>query len=109
MLTLDTIAAGLYWFSDKRPSFFLAISLFMALGPLGFKVVTVDEMLKIQERTKGGDILTRAELERMARNDSMCESCEALPAWRYGDTGICFPCTTGESDASEDYELELIK
>lgn len=38
------------------------------------------------------------------QKDSECENCNEL-AWRYGETGLCFSCTTGESDASEDYEL----
>lgn len=36
--------------------------------------------------------------------DRVCENCDEL-AWKYGGTGLCFSCTTGESDASGDYEL----
>lgn len=36
--------------------------------------------------------------------DRQCENCDEL-AWKYGDTGLCFSCATGESDASGDYEL----
>ncbi len=79
-------------------------------GPLSFHLVTVDEMLKIQARLpdNGARKESRAELERMSRNNSTCENCD-LPVWRFGDTGMCFTCTTGESDASDDYELVLIK
>jgi hypothetical protein len=79
-------------------------------GPLSFHLVTVDEMLKIQARLPkdGSRHSTREELEKMARNDSTCENCD-LPVWRFGETGMCFTCTTGESDASDDYELVLIK
>jgi hypothetical protein len=27
------------------------------------------------------------------------------PAWRLAQTGLCFTCTTGEWDSSDDYEL----
>lgn len=33
-----------------------------------------------------------------------CENC-SNSAWKLADTGLCFSCTTGETDASEDYEL----
>lgn len=29
------------------------------------------------------------------------------PIWRLGMTGMCFGCTTGEHDASDDYELAV--
>lgn len=48
------------------------------------------------------------ELERLIalsrRTPRKCENCDE-PEWLYGDTGMCFSCTTGESDASNDYEL----
>ncbi len=56
---------------------------------------------------KLGDIRTLKELEDAAIDDSRCEVCER-PIWRYGhgnETGLCFTCTTGESDPSDDYEL----
>lgn len=39
-----------------------------------------------------------------ARDKRKCQCGE--PVWRYAGTGLCFTCTTGESDASGDYELE---
>lgn len=76
-------------------------------GPLDFHYVTVDEMLEIQKKSPhdGTKKSTREELEAMARDNRTCENCD-LPVWRFAETGLCFPCTTGESDASEDYELE---
>lgn len=35
--------------------------------------------------------------------DSDCDCGE--PVWKYGQSGMCFSCTTGEADASDDYEL----
>ncbi len=40
---------------------------------------------------------------RMASDNSKCQCGE--PVWRFAGQGLCFTCTTGESDASEDYEL----
>lgn len=42
--------------------------------------------------------------ERASAPDQECENCSA-PAWKYGSLGLCFSCHTGESDASDDYEL----
>ncbi len=41
----------------------------------------------------------------LANNDSTCENCSEK-AWKLANTGLCFSCTTGEADASEDYEIE---
>lgn len=40
-----------------------------------------------------------------AGDPGLCESCEIEDAWRYGGCGMCFTCTTGEADPSNDYEL----
>lgn len=51
---------------------------------------------------KGGQGLK--EYRARARINRKCENCEN-PVWRYGVGELCFPCCTGETDASEDYEL----
>ena len=51
---------------------------------------------------------SRKELEKMARDNSSCEVCDR-PSWRFAGLGMCFTCITGESDASDDSELKLIK
>ena len=43
--------------------------------------------------------------EHLAVKDALCEVCEVEHIWKLVDTGMCFACTTGESDASDDYEL----
>ena len=48
---------------------------------------------------------TLAYWKRQAKSNKKCEVC-GQPAWRYAGTGLCFICTTGEADASEDYELK---
>ena len=46
------------------------------------------------------------------RNGARCMICGA-PIWAAGSaitgTNMCFTCTTGEADDSEDYEIELKK
>ena len=54
-----------------------------------------------------GDKRSIKELTRLAKQKGKCGVCEQ-EAWRYADTGLCFTCTTGEADASEDYELKEI-
>lgn len=55
------------------------------------------------------DGTTLKEYRERAKDDSLCEVCESNPTWRITGIGMCFTCTTGEADASEDYELLLIK
>lgn len=45
------------------------------------------------------------EYEHQAASDAKCEVCDQ-PVWRFSGLGMCFTCTTGESDPSEDFELE---
>jgi len=57
------------------------------------------------ERAKEiGDTRSLKELRKLAATDGQCEVCDA-PIWKFAGTGMCFTCTTGESDASDDYEL----
>lgn len=67
--------------------------------------VTVDQVLEME---KYDPAHTREELEAQARDNSMCQ-CGQSHVWRYGGCDLCFTCTTGEADASDDYELELVK
>jgi hypothetical protein len=39
-----------------------------------------------------------------SRDNRKCEIC-GQPVWKYGHTGMCFTCTTGETDDSQNYEL----
>jgi hypothetical protein len=36
---------------------------------------------------------------------ALCYICEVGNVWRLAMSGMCFTCTTGEADASDDYEL----
>lgn len=44
------------------------------------------------------------ELEERSEDNSSCGVCGS-PVWKLVATGMCFTCTTGSADASEDYEL----
>jgi len=68
--------------------------------PTAFTYVTPEELFKRHPDMQG----TIEELHKRAKDTRECECC-GQPAWRYGGTGMCFTCTTGESDASDDYEL----
>lgn len=48
---------------------------------------------------------TLEDFRKMAKNEAMCEICGHEKVWKMADTGMCFTCTTGEADASDDYEL----
>jgi hypothetical protein len=43
--------------------------------------------------------------KELAKNHAICPICGQNPVWRFGDCGLCFSCTTGEADASDDYEI----
>lgn len=34
-----------------------------------------------------------------------CWVCGMEPVWKFGQGDMCFTCTTGEADCSDDYEL----
>ena len=70
-----------------------------------FNYITTEEYYKMQQsnpQTK--DSHTLKELNRMASSRSECIVC-GQPAWKLGNCNLCFSCTTGESDDSDDYEL----
>ncbi len=53
------------------------------------------------------DKLTLADYKKWAKmTEAECDNC-GRPIWRMvANLGMCFSCVTGESDASDDYELE---
>ena len=50
------------------------------------------------------ETITERDFNRMVRYNESCQVC-GQHAWRYVEIGLCFTCTTGESDASGDYEI----
>ena len=60
---------------------------------------------KTIDQSTGAPIL-REEIQVLANApDSLCENCQVESVWKAAGTGLCFSCTTGEADASDDYEL----
>lgn len=59
-----------------------------------------------EELFKPGHGRTLDELRALAaRPARQCVNCDELE-WKYGSRcGLCFSCTTGESDASKDFEV----
>ena len=66
-------------------------------GPTDFNIVTARQMAEID---KSHDYNY---WKMVAEKEGVCDC--GQPIWRYGQSGMCFPCTTGESDASDDYEV----
>lgn len=69
------------------------------------KYITPEKAKKLDDSQKGGRREPLSYYQAIARNDALCEICEVEKVWKLADTGMCFSCTTGESDASDDYEL----
>ena len=44
------------------------------------------------------------EVVMASKNDDTCVNCDEK-VWKLANTGMCFSCTSGESDASDDFEL----
>lgn len=48
--------------------------------------------------------LSLLELLAMAHNNESCNNC-GEHVWRLANCGLCFSCTTGQLNASDDYEV----
>lgn len=50
--------------------------------------------------------------EELKQGGILCMACEMQSIWAFGTamtgSAMCFSCTTGEADHSEDYELESV-
>lgn len=81
-------------------------------GPTDFTPISLDKAVESHVKLNGGDpvMVRRGFKMRIAekKGGKMCEVCEGLPVWAFGGCGMCFSCTTGEADASEDYEFEEV-
>ena len=79
-------------------------------GPTDFAPISLESAIKSHIKLNGGDEANvRAEMEkniRMKKNGAKCQ-CDQ-PIWALGGTEMCFSCTTGEADASDDYEFEEV-
>jgi hypothetical protein len=66
--------------------------------------VTPTEAYRIN-KSDGPDCITLDEFIARSKVKGLCSGCRTEDVWRYAGTGMCFSCTTGEWDASGDYEL----
>ncbi len=74
-------------------------------GPTDFCMITAEDYFNLCESDPAtAGYHTLEELHSNAKAVGSCENCGA-PIWRLVNNGMCFPCTTGEADASDDYEL----
>jgi len=67
-------------------------------------LITPEQAKKMDDATPNGRRKPLSYYERLTKNHSVCENCDEK-VWRLVDTGLCFSCTTGQADASGDYEL----
>lgn len=76
-----------------------------------FIYITPGEMFALQKTFKNGERkLTLAQLIKMAKradNGRKCDVCGQLNVWEFGECEMCFPCTTGETDPSDDFEMTM--
>lgn len=70
-------------------------------GPRSFNFVTPSQLIK-EHPDEAKKFKHYVHLSRMP--ERTCENCD-MPVWKYVGLDMCFTCTTGESDASDDYEL----
>lgn len=68
--------------------------------------ITPERAEELHNGVEGNEKLPLSFWQKQAKDDSICENCDEK-VWRFGGCGLCFSCTTGEADASEDYELIL--
>lgn len=83
----------------------------MSGGPTDFSPITLEKAIKSHIELNGGD---EAEIRREfqshineKKNGAKCMVCDQ-PVWAFGGCDMCFSCTTGEADASDDYEFEEV-
>ncbi len=69
------------------------------------KYYTPEEYYKLVQKDSHLTQHSLEELKQIANSWGECEVCETEECWKLGECGMCFTCTTGESDASEDVEL----
>jgi hypothetical protein len=62
------------------------------------------EFITPEKAKEFGDVRSLKELRHLAKLKGKCSNCDEH-VWRYGTGDLCFSCTTGEADASGDYEI----
>ena len=72
------------------------------LGDFGLNLITPGDAYK---KKVLGDGYSLKHYKKLAGQSGKCSACGTNDIWKIIDSGMCFPCTTGESDGSQDYEL----
>lgn len=80
---------------------FLGVSILNDAVMNNFNFVTPSEMIKAHPN-ESKKYRKYVYLSRLP--DKTCINCPEK-AWKMAETDLCFTCTTGEWDASDDYEL----
>jgi len=78
----------------------------------GYKTVhealeNITKQVKDKVATNCEEMCTLGYWLKQQRDESMCMVCGSEPVWRMSGTGLCFTCCTGETNPSDDYELEF--
>lgn len=66
--------------------------------------ITPERAYQLHCGSNNPPVYTLKDFQRAARSKAKCDVC-GQPVWKMAMQGLCFSCTTGEADASEDYEL----
>lgn len=70
------------------------------------KEITPERAMQMHNKLNPHDQFPIEYWQALARINRYCSVCHSEPVWRFGQTqDMCFTCTTGESDPSDDYEI----
>jgi hypothetical protein len=81
-----------------------------------FVPISIDEFLKAHKKSNPGEDLKTyhsalIEAVNAKKSGALCSQCGS-PIWAIGTATVgwngCFTCITGETDNSEDYEIESV-
>ncbi len=72
--------------------------------PSFYSYITPEQAKALHDEANPKDKLPLSYWQKRARLRNKCAVCGG-PVWKWGQTDMCFTCTTGEADPSDDYEL----
>lgn len=67
-------------------------------------LITPEQAKEFHDQYNPKNMLPLSYWQKRAKLKARCFVC-GQPVWKWGQTDMCFTCTTGEADASDDYEL----
>jgi hypothetical protein len=74
---------------------------------MSFTFITPAKAKQYHDELNPSNVLPLSYWIDRARMTDLCEVCESEPVWRWGQGTLCFSCTTGEADNSDDYEISV--